>query len=375
MLYRDFGKTGLKLSLLGFGCMRLPEKEVRRKIVVDREEAIRIIRRGIDLGINCVDTAYGYHGGESEIAVGMALEGGYREQVILSTKSPMWDIHTREDYDRILDEQLRKLKTGFLDIYYFHSVDRNFFKEKILKMKLLDRARKALEEGKIRHIAFSFHDTPEVLKEIIDTSLMEGMLVQYSLIDRANERMIEYAKEKGLGVAVMGPVGGGRLAKAPEAIERLFSKNFSSIVEMALRFVFSNPNVTTALSGMGSMKMVEENVNAASSARSLTREEMACAERAAQVYKELCDLYCTGCGYCMPCPNGVNIPLNFNIMNEYRVFKARARAQGQYRAIGKFPTLPGKPASECTVCGECEGKCPQHISIIEQLKEVHKALG
>ena len=370
MKYRKLGKTGIECSLLGFGCMRLPEKKVRNKTVVDRDTAIAIIRRGIDLGINYVDSAYFYHGGESEVVLGQALKDGYRKKVYLSTKLPTGRVNEPYDFDRLLDEQMKKLDVDSIDFYHFHYLNQNLFDEKVKGMKLIDRMQKAKAEGLIEHIAFSFHDKPEVLKQIIDTGWFESMLVQYNLLDRSNEDMIQYAREKGLGVTVMGPIGGGRLGEPSKAIQELLpNKNFSS-PEIALKFVFSNPYITCALSGMGTLEMVEENARIASSDHLLTNEELQQMNVLADEYKAQSKLYCTECKYCMPCPNEVNIPLNFKLMNYYRIYNIPEYARQQYQLIGKVDWMPGKTADACTECGECEPKCPQKIPIIEQLKQV-----
>ncbi|MFX0212116.1 MAG: aldo/keto reductase, partial [Candidatus Hodarchaeota archaeon] len=216
MQYRQLGSTGGKVSVLGFGCMRLPTLKPGEPSI-DREKAIKLIREGIDSGINYIDTAYPYHGKESEIVVGLALKDGYREKVTLVTKCPvgMPDFTKSDDFDRYLSEQLAKLDVDYLDYYLFHGINGKIFNEKVLGLNLIERAQAAIEAGKIRNLGFSFHDTPEVLKEIIDSGFFNLMLVQYNIIDQVNEEMIAYAAEKGLGIAIMGPVGGGRLAGTP----------------------------------------------------------------------------------------------------------------------------------------------------------------
>ena len=375
MRYRTIKNLGIELSSLGFGAMRLPEVQDGENWHVDREKAIPMIRHGIDSGINYVDTAYMYCHGDSEFAVGDALKDGYREKVYLSTKLPMPDVHCADDYDRILDEQLRKLDTDYIDFYHFHALNDNSFEEKVIGFDLISRASQAKADGRIRHISFSFHDKPAVLKRIIETGWFESMLVQYNLLDRQYEEGIAMAQKKGMGVMIMGPIAGGRLGESSEQIQQLVPGKHLSSPELALKFVFSNPNVTVALSGMGTMEMVNQNVQVASADRYLTPEESIHINELAQRYAALADLYCTGCEYCMPCPQGVNIPLNFKLMNYHRIYGITEYARAEYAKIGTVPWLPGKTAAACIACGKCEPKCPQHIPIIQQLREVQQTLG
>jgi predicted aldo/keto reductase-like oxidoreductase len=377
MKFRKLGMTDLEVSILGFGAMRLPTNPGPERRVVNRPETVRIIRYAIDEGVNLVDTAWSYHHGEGETAVGEALGDGYRERVILQTKSPTWLIDKPEDYNKYLDEQLKKLRTDCIDSYLFHSLNKKNFENTVRGMDLVERAERARDAGKVRHICFSFHDDAGNLRELVDAGIGEAMLVQYNLLDRSNEETMAYAASRGMGVMIMGPVGGGRLATPPaEVLDTARTDGREMITATdALRFVWSNPAVSTALSGMGSMSDVEENLRAARDFKPLSPEESAELERILASNKELGDSYCTLCGYCTPCPEGVNIPLNFELMNYYRVYKAAKYAKDTYRAIGVFEMYPGKRADACTECGECESKCPQGIPIIEQLKEVADALG
>jgi predicted aldo/keto reductase-like oxidoreductase len=360
MQYRDFGKTRVKVSLLGFGCMRLPE---------DEKEAVAIMRRGYELGINYYDTAPGYCDGRSEPYVGKALKG-IRDKVYLSTKNPIRDA-SGENFKKRLDDSLQLLDTDYIDFYHMWGLNLKAFEELVMApngpMQAAERLR---EDGIIRHISFSFHDKPESLLRIIDSGRFETMLVQYNILDRANEPGIAHAHDKGLGVAIMGPVGGGRLAAPSERIRSMIPGGTKTTSEMALRFVMSNHNVSTVLSGMGAMQQVEENAAIASRDEPLTTEER---ERVTEILaenKRLCELYCTGCKYCMPCPNEVNIPNIFELVNYYRVWGLEDFAREHYAQIGK----EGHDATLCVECGECEDKCPQKLHIIDQLKEAHKTL-
>ncbi len=374
MRYNDFGKTGVKISALGFGAMRLPSKNVNGKTIWNVDESVRIIHRAFELGVNYIDSAPYYCDGESEVIVGKALKG-WRDKVYLSTKNPIENA-SGADWRKRLEASLKRLDADSIDFYHMWGINWGAWENNInVKDGPLEAAVRAKEEGLIKHISFSFHDAPENLLKIIDTGAFETMLVQYNLLDRANEPGIARAMEKGLGVVIMGPVGGGRLGAPSPAIKALLPGKVNSSAELALRFVLSNPGVTCALSGMGSMEMVEENVRVASDARPLSADEIKQINESVEENKRLSELYCTGCNYCMPCPAGVNIPLNFQLMNYHRVYKITDYAREQYAMIGTVDWMKGKKASECVECGECEGKCPQKLEIRKQLKETAAALG
>ena len=379
MQYRELGNTGKKVSALGFGCMRLPTEQLGDP-KIDREEAIALIRKGIDAGINYVDTAFPYHKGESEIVLGLALKEGYREKVMLATKIPLWlpEFTETAHYDEYLDKQLKKLDVDYLDYYLFHGLNEKTFNEKVLGLNLIEKAQAAKKSGKIKHIAFSFHDKPEILKKIIDTGHFDLMLVQYNIVDQVNEEMIAYAAEKGIAVAIMGPVGGGRLAGTPpDSMKNWLSGGKENFVDLALKFVLSNPNVSVALSGMGSDEMLDVNLALTSKDdyNVITEDERERISNIAEKFKELSDNICTGCGYCMPCPNEVSIKNIFNYMTRYQVYGREEDAKLFYSQIGKVRWSPGKDATACIECGECLEKCPQNIPIIDQLKEAHQLLG
>ncbi|NHJ38470.1 MAG: aldo/keto reductase [Asgard group archaeon] len=374
---RKLGKTGIEGSILGFGAMRLPTIEPGVQNI-NHDEAIKLIRKGIDNGINHVDTAYNYHDYESEIVVGKALKDGYREKVTLSTKCPVWheEFTEPEHFDKYLDDSLKKLDVDYIDVYFLHALHQKRWTEKIVPFKLIERAKKAKEEGKIKFFGFSFHDKPEVLKEIIDSNGFDAMLVQYNILDVANEEMIKYATEKGLGVFIMGPVGGGRLSgNPPEEMKHLLTDGRENFTDLALKFVWSNPNVHVALSGMTNEQMLDDNLTIANgNSTELTRDEFIKAKKIETKFKELTDIICTNCNYCMPCPNEVNIPFAFRAMVWAQVYGQIDRAKMNYSKIGEKGWPPGKQAKECIECGECEPKCPQKIPIIEQLKKAHELL-
>ncbi|NMB24877.1 MAG: 4Fe-4S dicluster domain-containing protein [Firmicutes bacterium] len=375
MQYRRFGNTGVKISALGFGAMRLPELEEKDgSWRIDEEKALAAIHQAFELGVNYIDTAYGYCHGNSEAMVGKALKG-WRDRVYVSTKMPTWMVEKTSDYRRLLEEQLVRLGVDYIDFYHFHALSRERFENVVLKHKLLDEAQKAKAEGLIKHISFSFHDEPEVLKELVDVGIFSSLLCQYNLLDRANEEAIAYAHGKGLGVVIMGPVAGGRLAASSPTIQKLLGERRVSSPELALRFVLANPGVSCALSGMTSAEMVVENARAASVETPLTSEELTRINLALEEHKRLAELYCTGCDYCMPCPNDVNISLNFRLMNYHRVYGLTEYARNEYQKLGTNGDNKGRKAEDCIECGICEELCPQKIEIREQLKETAAALG
>ena len=327
-----------------------------------------------------MDTAWTYHSGESEVVLGLALKDGYREKVTLVTKCPVGrkEFTEPEHYDEHLDEQLQRLDQDYLDVYLFHALNKKLFEEKVLGLNLMERALKAKEEGKIKHIGFSFHDTTEVLKDIIDSGHFDMMLVQYNIVDQVNHEMINYAGEKGLGVAVMGSVGGGRLAgkNLPDEMKKWLTPGRENFADLAFKFVLSNPNVSVALSGMGTEEMLEDNlrINSREEYNQITDQEKESIDNIAERFKELCDNICTGCKYCQPCPNEVNISFIFSELQRYQIYGDREKAQRYYSMIGKVPWAAGENATACVECGECLEKCPQSIEIIEQLKKAHEIL-
>ena len=373
MIYKEFGKTGIKVSALGFGAMRLPMIEINEKKVVDEEKAIQVIHRAFELGVNYIDTAPYYCESLSEIAVGKALKG-WRDKVYLSTKNPIEDA-SGEHFRERLEKSLKNLDVDCIDFYHMWGINWKAYQENIdVKDGPLSMAMKAKEEGLIKHLSFSFHDAPENMRKIIDTGYFETVLCQYNLLDRANEEAIAYAKKKGLGVVIMGPVGGGRLGAPSALIVDMMKDKVKSTAEMALRFVLANPNVTVALSGMGTIEMVEENAAVASIPGALTTDEKNKVDDMLEENKKLAELYCTGCNYCMPCPSGLKIPHIFSLMNYNKVYGLKDYAVDEYSKLNDEKGDNGKDASFCVECGTCESKCPQHLEIIKQLKNTHEEL-
>lgn len=372
---RRLGRTNFEIGILGFGAMRLPmlpagagDGAAPR---VDEEQALAMFHRAFERGVNYVDTAYMYCGGQSETVVGRALKGWW-PRVRVSTKLPMGEVKCRDDFRRLLEAQLRRLDLPRVDVYHFHGLSAQRWREQVLGFGLLDEMARARAEGLVGHAAFSFHDKPEAMRPMLESGAFDVLLCQYNLLDRANAAMMAEARRLGLGVIAMGPVAGGRLGSPREYLETAVAGR-ARTPEIALRFVWANPDVSCALSGMSDLRQVEENTVAAAEAAPLTDAERAEIERVLESRRRLAELYCTGCGYCMPCPHGVNIPICFEAQIAHTVYGFTEHAMRRYRAIGDR-WLGGKRADACTGCGVCESKCPQQIPIRRQLAEVARTL-
>ncbi len=381
MQYRQLGNLGIQVSALGFGAMRLPSLEDGK---VDLEKSVPILRRGIDLGINYIDSAFVYINGTSEVAVGQAIKPYPREKLYLATKIP---VHTAEEanpatWRKKLDTCLERFDTPYIDFMLFHGLSWTDFETFVSKPgSTLDEARKAQAEGLIRHICFSSHDSAENIVRLVDTGEFASMLVQYNYLDRHNEPAITRAAEKGMGVVIMGPVAGGRLITPNGVVTDGDGQLEMRTPELALRFVWNNPGVSVAISGMNTLPMVEENAAAGARASAMDEKENAFVVELLERNQKLADLYCTGCAYCLPCPNEVNIPENFRYMNWYRVWGMEEQAKAAYAKLSAagnwmpYGKVDGLKADACLQCGECEPKCPQNIHIIDQLEEVARTLG
>jgi hypothetical protein len=373
MLCRDFGKTGVRLSRLGFGAMRLPISKDDTGRITGIDESAALIRYALDKGVNYVDTAFYYCCSESETAVGRAIKGLPRDRVFISTKNPIENA-CGSCFRLRLELALRRLDCQYIDFYHFHSLSWEVFQTRCQgDGGPLAQARKAKEQGLVRHVSFSCHDAPANCNRLIDTGEFESVLVQYNLLDRQYAPCLQHAHEKGLGTVVMGPVGGGRLGRPSEVIAR--ATGVSSTAQAALRFVWANPNVDVAISGMENRLMVDENVAAAARCEPLSDAEVRRIDHLYGENKRLLDLPCTGCGYCQPCPQGVDIPRIFQYVQWHSAFDLKESSRQRYSWLGKGWEEKHKPATACIECGECEPKCPQKIAIREKLKAAHRILG
>jgi uncharacterized protein len=384
MLYRRLGKTGCDVSVLGFGCMRLPVRDAHKPAdffdpakAIDEEKAANLIHYAIEQGVNYFDTAYVYHGGKSEPLLGKAVRE-LRERVYLATKLPAWLIKGKEDFEKIFQEQLLRLGTDFVDFYLLHGLGRESW-QKMKEMGALDFLERVKAEGKIRFAGFSFHDDTRTFKEIAGAYDWALCLIQHNYYDRnyqAGREGLEYAAARGIGVVIMEPLRGGKLAqRIPEEVQSLWDSSPSkrTPAEWALRWVWNHPGVSTVLSGMNSMEQLWENLRVAHEAvaNSLNPEELALVDRVTDAYRKLLRVNCTSCGYCLPCPRGVNIPHNFTMYNDLFAFQTPETSLMLYQRM----TAPEQRAANIADCGECQEKCPQHIPIAREMKKVHEALG
>jgi predicted aldo/keto reductase-like oxidoreductase len=375
MKYRKLGKLDWKVSVLGFGAMRLPLAG-KGMGQVDERESIRMIRYAIDHGVNYVDTAYPYHEGKSEGIVGRALQDGYREKVKVATKLPVWLVESAQDFDRYLNEQLERLQMEKIDFYLLHGLNSKSW-AKVRDLGVIPWAEAAMSDGRFDHLAFSFHDYFEAFKKIVDAYdnwTFAQIEYNYTEIDnQAGRRGVEYAAGKGLPVVVMEPIRGGQLARPRGPVAEVWESaaRKRSPAAWALLWVWNQPEVAVALSGMSTMEQVVENVALADSARPgmLGPEELAVIDRAREAYKGLVPIPCTGCKYCMPCSSGVEISSIFQMYNDAMIYEDPREARWLYGRLKEE-----ERADRCTRCGECTEVCPQQIDIPGWLEKAHTLL-
>ncbi len=376
MLYREMEKTGDQLSILGYGCMRLPSKNGR----IDESLAMKQLRGAIDQGVNYVDTAWPYHGGNSEKFVGKALKDGYREKVKIATKLPQFLCHSKEDMYDYLEKQLVKLDVDVIDYYLIHTLDGNTW-EYMKSLGVMDFMNDIKASGKIKNIGFSFHGRKEEFPIIVDDYEWDFCQIQYNILDENNQAGragLEYAADKGLGIIIMEPLLGGNLAKElPNPVKKHYdsAKTKRTNVEWALRWIWDHPQVHVILSGMNVDEHIEENLRIASEAypNSLTDDEKQTIENAANEYKALRKVPCTGCNYCMPCPAKVDIPGAFELYNNRHLFGKSLLGTGMYLSrVGGMTKGEKHLAKQCVNCGKCVRECPQSIDIPKELKAVSK---
>ena len=375
MKYRKFGRLDWQVSALGFGAMRFPVIN-NDHTNVDEYNTIKMLRFAIDHGVNYIDSAYGYHRGNSEIVIGKALKDGYRGRVRIATKLPAHETNSAADFDRILNEQLKRLQTEKIDFYLLHGLNR-FDWPKVRDFGVIDWAEGAMKDGRIGCLGFSFHDTFVVLKEIIEAYDNWTMCqIQYNFMNeniQAGTRGLEYAHKKGLAVIAMEPVYAGRLARIPPSVGNLWDNAHIQRTppEWALRWVWNHPEVTLALSGMSKMEQVIENIAVANDARpdSLTAADLALIARVRDTYLALNTVACTGCRDCMPCERGVNIPRIFDLYNEAIIYNTAAENRKSYDSM-----RPAERADKCNKCGECLALCANKVNIPAGLEKAHEFL-
>jgi len=381
MQYRAFGKLDFKPSALGFGAMRLPvlagadgKPDFKQ---IDYPRATAMLHRAIDGGVNYVDTAWMYHEDTCETWLGEALKGGYREQVKIATKMPVWNVKAPGDFDRILDIQRERLQEESIDFYLLHSLDAEHWKC-VLEQGQLAAAERALADGRIGHLGFSFHGTYDIFEEILAaTDIWELCQIQLNYMDEeysAGRRGLELAAGKELGVIVMEPIRGGMLARnVPSRVAAVWAEAPlpRTPAEWALQWVWSIPEVSFALSGMSTMRHVEEDLEYAARSRPglLTAEELALVARVRDLYRGLSPVPCTACRYCMPCPQGVAIPDILELYNDAHMYGDVSRQRFFYTWLDEE-----ERADKCIACGECESKCPQSIAISSRMEKAQALL-
>lgn len=378
MHYRKFGTMDWQVSALGFGIMRMPllDNETGE---LDEEESIRIIREGIDRGINYIDTAYSYHKGKSEALVAKALQDGYREKVKIATKLPTWLIKKESDLDKYFYEQLEVLHCQSMDFYLLHALNEKNWKS-LLHIGILDWIDDKKEKGLIKQIGFSFHDELPLFKKIIDSyDNWDFCQIQYNFIDRkyqAGEEGVNYAASKGLGIVVMEPLKGGHLAfKYPKTVKEVWDKASEPLgpIERAFAWLWDQEKVSVVLSGMSAWEHVVDNTEIAGrwNVNALKEADRKLYDEAANAYRALSPVPCTLCAVCKPCPYNVDITRCFELYNDAVMYGS----QDQCREIYKVWFPKETHADKCTNCGICNPKCIQKINIPEELKKVEQFLG
>ena len=375
MQYRTFKKLDREVSLLGMGAMRLPETEDGQ---INEPEAVDIIRSAIDAGINYVDTAFGYHNGKSEGLVGKALRDGYREKVLLADKMPIWLAKDEEHMKEMFQTQLERLDTDYIDMYLVHSVNKPNWK-RIKKLNLMPFLEEMKAAGKIKHIGFSFHDSYELFEEVLDSYPWEFCQIQLNYMDKdiqAGVKGLKLAAEKGLSVIIMEPLKGGKLTTGiPPTVQELWNNApvKRTPAEWGFKWLANMPEVTLILSGMSSREQLQQNIATVSAAdlNVLSDEERELIDKVSDEYNRLIKYSCTGCEYCLPCPQKLKIPDLIDTLNEWNIYGQNPATKMEY--IEWVPE--GRHASDCISCKACEKKCPQGLPIAQIMKETSEIFG
>lgn len=372
MEMRQYRDTDVKVSLLGMGCMRLPKVDPEKEDI-DYEKAQEIIDYAYANGVNYFDTAYGYHGGQSELFVGQALKKYPRESFFLASKMPIWYVKEKGDVERIFNEQLQRCQTDYFDFYLFHSQNAANF-QKCQEFGVYEFLSQMKAEGKIRRLGFSFHDTPEVLRHICDTYPWDFAQIQLNYLDwemQDAKTQYQILNDREIPVIVMEPVRGGVLASPCEAADILFREERpdKSVASWAIRFAASLPGVLTVLSGMSNMEQVRDNVDTMTRFEPLTDREREVIDEALEAYRKKDTVPCTGCRYCMDCPFGVDIPKMFSLYNHYVLDRDGEDYLEAYEAQPE-----SERADQCQACGACMEKCPQHIRIPDQMVTIRETV-
>lgn len=368
---RKMENLGAEVSLLGFGCMRFP---TTKEGEIDEALAEQMIQRAVSEGVNYIDTAYPYHNGKSESFLGRALKKYDRGSFYLATKLPLWQVNSLEDVDRIFEEQLEKLQTDYFDFYLLHAINKERW-EAMKAIGCVGHLEELKAQGRIKYLGFSFHDSYEVFQEILCAREWDFCQIQLNYMDTQEQAGLKgygLAAERGVPLVVMEPVKGGSLASfSGEIMEKFHAfDSTASAASFALRWVGSLPGVKVILSGMSSLEQVEDNLKTFSPFRPLSEEEKAAVSQVADILRSRVQNGCTGCGYCMPCPAGVDIPGCFRAWNTYHTYQNYQLVSWSWeQALGE-----GKQAKNCIKCGKCEVACPQKLSIRKDLEKVQADL-
>ena len=376
MQYREMGKLGRKTSAFGLGCMRF-NGAASGDSIIDEEKAIRLIRQAIDGGVTYLDTAYVYLDKTSEIVLGKALKDGYRDRVTIATKMPLHAVHDRASMEALLQEELDKLQTDHIDFYLMHGIDKKGW-EKFKAIGAPEFFEDMKREGKIRYKCFSFHGSYEDYEYILNDWDWDMVQIQYNFMDvdhQAGTKGLELAGKKGIPVVIMEGLLGGRLARAPQNVQALYDAFpvKRSPVEWAFRWLCNHPEVSVVLSGCNEAEQIEENLRIFDTVSSgiMSPEELKLMDDVRAAYVSRTKIGCTGCRYCMPCPNGVDIPGIFKAWNQVSLYDTDPAHSWDLRQIRE----KNAGADRCVGCGACEAACPQHLNIIEQLQTAWTELG
>lgn len=368
---RKLEKLGIETSLLGFGCMRFP---VTAEGKIDEPEAEKMMDKAIAAGVNYIDTAYPYHGGESEPFVGRVLKKYDRSSLYLATKLPCWKVNALEDVESIFQEQLDRLQTDYIDFYLLHALDKGRFR-KMVEIGCIEKLEQLKAEGKIRYLGFSFHDDYETFEKILCHRDWDFCQIQLNYMDadqQAGLKGYKLTEEKNVPMVVMEPIKGGSLAAFAEDITGMFRglDAEASVASFALRWVGSLPNVKVILSGMSAMDQVEDNLKTFENFKPLSEKESETIDEIVKLINSRVQNGCTACRYCMPCPAGVDIPGNFRVWNTYHMYQNYDMVKRSWEnGLGEE-----KQAKNCVKCGKCEQACPQKLHIREDLEKVQADL-
>lgn len=370
MKYNEL-KNGYKLSMLGYGCMRFPVLENGE---IDESKAGALLINAYENGINYYDIGHMYHNGKAEEFVGNTMSQLDRSTFYYATKMPIWMCSTLEDAKKIISKQLSDLKTDYIDFYLLHSVTESNY-EKANKLGITDYLFELKEKGVFKNVGFSFHDSYEVFENVIKDKVWDFCQLQLNYMDmdaQAGIKGYNLCKALGIPVFVMEPVRGGQLASLPPDIEAVLKQAdpAASVASWALRFIGSFENVKIVLSGMSNISQLSDNINTFSDFKPLSVNEKELMENVKNMIKQRININCTACRYCMPCPAGVNIPYNFKIWNEYKMYQNKAASVGSWR----YWMDSAQKAINCIKCGKCELVCPQNLHIMSSLEKLQKEM-